>query len=149
MKFYVISLVLQLCLLVSCILGSHIEHQQQNVDAMEDIDTTPLDDEPSHFSHPRHASHRRHLIEGGRRVLYVNSTSLCNDPISSPCGPESQCEQVNETAYICQNEFYYGCISGCSPNSKCVRGSDLVYYCKCDAGYIQPQGWMPCRLDRR
>lgn len=129
------------CLVILSVLATNRAIEEQ-------VDETPLDEELSPFSHPRHYNPHRQLIESGRRVLYVNATNQCNNPLGSPCGPESQCEQVDETSYICQNEFYYGCIAGCGPNSKCVRGADLVYFCKCDENYYQPQTWMPCRIDK-
>ena len=101
-------------------------------------------DEIAHYNR-----HHRHLIDGGKRILYTNTNGRCDDPMGSPCGPESSCEQVDETSYICENEFFYGCIAGCSPGSHCTQGDDMVYYCECDEGYYQPQPWMPCREDRR
>jgi hypothetical protein len=125
--------------------SSHLESISTNSNSKPSTGGIIISEDEYHHYNNKH----RHLIEGGKKILYVNTDGKCNDPYGSPCGPESKCIQVNSTAYTCDNEFYYGCVAGCSPNSECTLGSDMVYFCKCIPGYYQPQPWIPCREDRR
>ena len=88
---------------------------------------------------------RRMLIEGGRRIQYVDEVQRCNSsPWGSPCGPESVCEDT-DTGYICTNPYVYGCPAGCTQHAECIKGDDNLYACVCDPGFFQPEPWMPCR----
>lgn len=143
------SIMLAFYLIAAIFVCQFVHSQEQHV--VIDERNHHAETEVGSFSHRSLSSNtvggKRHLIENGKRVLYTGVASKlgCNDPNGSPCGPESKCEQVNITSFICQNEFYYGCVAGCGPDSTCTRGSDMVYYCKCNDGYYRPQDWMPCR----
>ena len=82
---------------------------------------------------------RRILLDNGRRIQIVDTSMRClNEWGTSPCGPESSCEDTID-GFICMNEFVQGCIGGCEStgNSDCVADEYGIYSCKCYDGYVK------------